>query len=280
MGTVSQLRGHATKLAITAPANHTLAHYELRLGDERLALNPLLGQRIRLRHEGEIRCVYCGRKTRKSFSQGHCYRCFISLASCDRCIMSPERCHFFEGTCREPEWGERHCFAPHIVYLAASANLKVGITKPSQMPVRWLDQGASRALPIFDVASRQQSGFVEDLLRSRISDRTPWQRMLKGEQSDANLLAWRDALFEEFATPLEALRQRFGEQAIKPRFDSVRSFEYPVLEAPTKVKSVDLAKTPLLEGTLLGLKGQYLILDTGVINIRRYQGYLLSVEAG
>ncbi|MGJ8517418.1 DUF2797 domain-containing protein [Carnimonas bestiolae] len=280
MGEGVTLQGHARKLDISAADNHSVAQYRLPLGEHSVDLNGLLGQRIRLRQLGEIRCVACGKRTKKSFSQGHCWYCFTHLARCDRCIMAPELCHYFEGTCREPEWGERHCFAPHIVYLAASASLKVGITKPSQMPVRWLDQGASQALPIFSVASRQQSGMVEDLLRSAVSDRTPWQRMLKGEQLEVDLAATAVQLRERFRDGLQALSERFGEGAITPYPDSQAwHFHYPVLEAPSKVKSIDLERTPELEGTLLGLKGQYLILDSGVINVRRFQGYLLEFDA-
>ncbi|MGJ8524375.1 hypothetical protein LMG33818_000083 [Halomonadaceae bacterium LMG 33818] len=252
-----------------------VAEYHLRLDDARIPLNPLLGKRISLRYLGDIHCVSCGRKTKKSF-QGHCWVCFTSLARCDRCIMSPELCHFEQGTCREPEWGLKHCFSPHIVYLAASASVKVGITKPSQMPVRWLDQGAVRALPIFDVASRQQSGIIEDLLRQKISDRTPWQRMLKGQTSEADLQVEANQLVEIFASEIAQIQQQFGLEAIQRRRDSVRYFHYPVLESPKKIVSLNLEKQPHIEGTLMGMRGQYLILDVGVLNIRRFEGYQLA----
>lgn len=254
-----------------------LAEYHLRLDDARIPLNQLLGKRISLRYLGEIHCVSCGRKTKKSF-QGHCWPCFTSLARCDRCIMSPELCHFAQGTCREPEWGLKHCFAPHIVYLAASASVKVGITKPSQMPVRWLDQGAVRALPIFDVASRQQSGVIEDLLRQKISDRTPWQRMLKGQTTEADLQEEANQLMETFAPEIAQIQQQFGLDAIQRRRDVVRHFHYPVLESPKKIVSLNVEKQPHIEGTLMGMRGQYLILDVGVLNIRRFEGYRFEFE--
>jgi|GEM_PF-209756 len=256
-----------------------VAEYHLRLDDACLPLNPLLGKRISLRYLGEIHCVSCGRKTKKSF-QGHCWACFTSLARCDRCIMSPELCHFEQGTCREPAWGLKHCFAPHIVYLAASASVKVGITKPSQMPVRWLDQGAVKALPVFDVATRHQSGVIEDVLRRKISDRTPWQRMLKGQTSEADLQEVANSLMETFASEIAQIQQQFGLEAIQQRNDVVRYFNYPVLESPKKIVSLNLEKQPHVEGTLLGMRGQYLILDVGVLNIRRFEGYQLAFAYG
>ena len=110
-------------------------------------LNPYIGQRLTLKWHGEIKCQHCGRASKKSFSQGYCYPCSQRLAQCDLCVMSPERCHYDKGTCREPAWGEEFCMQSHIVYLANSSGIKVGITRPSQLPTRWLDQGAVQALP-------------------------------------------------------------------------------------------------------------------------------------
>jgi hypothetical protein len=135
--------------------------YELPLSDQRIALNPLLGKVIKLTFTGNIRCVHCNRTIKKSFNQGYCYPCFISLAQCDMCIMKPETCHYEAGTCREPSWGEEFCFKPHIVYLANSSGIKVGITRQTQIPTRWIDQGAVQALPIFKVQSRYMAGLIE-----------------------------------------------------------------------------------------------------------------------
>ena len=60
----------------------------------------------------------------------------------------------------------------------------------------------------------------------------------------------------------------------------VVQIRYPVLEYPEKVRSHNLDKEPRLEGTLMGIKGQYLIFDTAVINMRKYAGYLMQVSAG
>ncbi len=268
-------RGALSKMAVRLGET---AQYAFRLDEQEIAVNPLLGKRIRLEFLGAINCSHCGRKTKKSFAQGYCYPCFTKLAQCDSCIMSPERCHFDAGTCREPSWGEQFCMTDHVVYLANSSGIKVGITRASQIPTRWLDQGASQALPIFRVATRQQSGFVEDLLRSQVADKTNWRALLKGDAAPVDLPAVRDALMSSCAEGIAALQQRFGLQAIQPVSDvEVVEIRYPVDAYPTKVASHDLEKTPVVEGILKGIKGQYLILDTGVINLRKYTAYQVAV---
>ncbi|WP_210396838.1 DUF2797 domain-containing protein [Motiliproteus sediminis] len=256
------------------------AEYHFRLDDQQVAMNPLLGQRIQLRHTGGIHCLACGRKTKKSFSQGYCYPCFTRLPECDRCIMAPEHCHFHAGTCRDEAWGERNCMTDHLVYLANSSGIKVGITRVSQVPTRWLDQGATQALPILRVATRQQSGLVEAILREHVTDRTQWQRMLKGVPESQDLAAFRELLLQQCREPLQALQQQYGVQAIQPVYDvEPLQIDYPVRNYPLKVTALNLDKTPEIEGTLEGIKGQYLILDTGVINVRKYGAYQVELSA-
>ena len=276
MTTMNELgRGSLSKMAVRLGET---AQYAFRLDEQEVPVNPLLGKRVRLEFLGAIHCTHCGRKTKKSFSQGYCYPCFTKLAQCDSCIVSPEKCHFDAGTCREPEWGERFCMTDHVVYLANSSGVKVGITRASQIPTRWLDQGASQALPIFRVATRQQSGLVEDLLRTQVADKTNWRALLKGDAVPLDLPAIRDQLLESCAEGIAALQQRFGLQAIQPVSDAdVLEIRYPVEAYPTKVASHDLEKTPVVEGILRGIKGQYLILDTGVINLRKYTAYQVAV---
>ncbi|HYQ39820.1 MAG TPA: DUF2797 domain-containing protein [Pseudomonas sp.] len=269
-------RGALTKMAVRLDAP---VQYALRLGDAELAVNPLLGKALRLEYLGAIHCSHCGRRTRKSYAQGYCYPCMTRLAQCDSCIVSPEKCHFEAGTCREPEWGERFCMTDHVVYLANSSGVKVGITRATQLPTRWLDQGACQALPILRVATRQQSGLVEDLLRSQVADKTNWRALLKGDAAPVDLPAVREQLFDTCRDGLETLQQRFGLQAIQPLPDAeVVEMRYPVSVYPAKIASFDLDKNPVVEGTLQGIKGQYLIFDTGVINIRKYTAYQLAVQ--
>ena len=253
--------------------------YVFRLDDQEVPVNPLLGKTLRLEYLGAIHCTHCGRKTKTSFSQGYCYPCMQKLAQCDVCIMSPERCHYDSGTCREPSWGEQFCMTDHIVYLANSSGVKVGITRASQVPTRWIDQGATQALPILRVATRQQSGFVEDLLRSQVADKTNWRALLKGDAAPVDLPAIREQLFASCGAGIAELQQRFGLQAIQPLAGAeVLEIRYPIAAYPAKIASFNLDKQPLAEGTLLGIKGQYLMFDTGVINIRKYTAYQLAVH--
>ena len=242
-------------------------NYTLPIGDGSLPMNPLIGQTVRLEYLGEIRCVSCGRKTKKSFSQGHCFPCMRKLASCDGCIVRPETCHYAAGTCREPEWGETHCLIPHTVYLSNTGGTKVGITRGGNEMIRWVDQGASQALPIFTVPERLISGQVETQLKAHISDKTNWRKMLSGEPEMVDLHQLRDALLEN----VSAL-------GYTPRSDAETvTIRYPVQQYPEKVKSLDIEKLGTIEGKLWGIKGQYLIFDVGVINVRKYTGYTWRV---
>jgi hypothetical protein len=252
--------------------------YFLPLGEQRVALNPLLGCELRLRYTGRISCVHCGRATNKSFNQGYCYPCFQKLAQCDSCIISPERCHYAAGTCREPVWGDHFCMQDHIVYLANSSGLKVGITRASQVPVRWMDQGATQALAILRTRSRQQAGFCEVLLKQHVTDRTNWRNMLKGDSEVLDMEAEAQRLLGLCASGLDDIRARFGQHAVS-RLTGVRELRlnYPVQVQPERLQSHDLDKEPELSGPLLGIKGQYLMVGERVINIRKYTGYEIEL---
>jgi hypothetical protein len=253
--------------------------YTMLLGEHEIPLNDYLGRQLQLDFRGQIHCIHCDRKINKSFNQGYCYPCFRRLAQCDSCIVSPEKCHYDAGTCREPQWGEQHCMVDHVVYLANTSGVKVGITRGSQVPTRWMDQGATQAKPIFRVATRLYSGLVESLFKSHIADKTNWQAMLKGDAEPCDLEQVRQRLMQECAAGLDALGQEFGIQAITELVSEPEThIKYPVLEYPTKVSSFNLDKTPSIGGTLMGIKGQYLIFDSGVINMRKYGGYHISLS--
>jgi hypothetical protein len=185
-----QLSGNLRKMRVV---HEDPVAYFLRMGDEEIALNPLVGEHLSLRFSGHIHCTACGREINKSFNQGYCFPCFRSLAQCDRCMVSPELCHFHLGTCREPDWGLAHCMQPHVVYLANTSGIKVGITRATQVPTRWIDQGAVQALPLMNVTSRRASGVVETALKSHMADRTDWRRMLKGPPESADRRGERNA---------------------------------------------------------------------------------------
>ncbi|MCX4189576.1 DUF2797 domain-containing protein [Methylophaga sp. OBS3] len=252
--------------------------YQLHLADNDIAMHDYIGKSIRFDFLGAIHCQNCQRKTNKSYSGGFCFPCSQKLAQCDLCFMKPETCHYDEGTCREPDWGLSVCMQDHVVYLANSSGLKVGITRIGQVPTRWLDQGATQALPIFKVKSRYQSGLVEVLFKQHVADRTDWRKMLKGDAEPLDLAAQRDRLFEECAAEIETLQKQFPDGAITPlTAENVVTIRYPVDNYPEKIKALNFDKTPALEGILQGIKGQYLILDTGVLNIRKFAGYQVAI---
>ncbi|MFW5823427.1 MAG: DUF2797 domain-containing protein [Marinobacter sp.] len=275
MSEIIEASGRLRKMPVVAQRP---VGYTLRVGDHELPLNDLLGRTIEIRFSGEIRCIHCDRKTRKSFGQGYCYPCFKRLAACDSCIMSPEKCHYHLGTCREPEWGETHCMTGHVVYLANSSGLKVGITRASQVPTRWIDQGAVTAVPVLRVASRYLAGLVEVACKQHVADRTNWRTMLRGAAPDIDLVAERKALLARIAPELEQLAAEHGHDTIEVAVDPVWSLDYPVASWPDKIRTHNLDKEPVASGVLQGIKGQYLMLDTGVINIRKYTAYHVRVR--
>ncbi|MCU4674225.1 DUF2797 domain-containing protein [Catenovulum sp. 2E275] len=261
-------------------SNHsTPIEYKLPLGDQLVNLNQYIGQAIKLTHTGNIYCLNCSKKTKKSFSQGYCFNCMRKLAACDMCIMKPETCHYHLGTCREPKWGEDNCMIPHYVYLANTSGLKVGITRHTQIPTRWIDQGATQALPIFKVKTRRISGLVEIALAEFIADKTNWRALLKGDNAELDLLAKAAALKPLIAEKLADIKLNFGEDAIEELNESVVDLSFPVTQYPTKIKSFNFDKEAEVSGVLEGIKGQYLIFDTGVINIRKFTSYECEFEA-
>ena len=269
------MKGALSKMQVS-PGDQV--QYSLTLGDQVQSMNALIGRVIELEFLGSIHCQACGRLTNKSFSQGYCYPCFQTLAECDLCVMSPDRCHHHLGTCRDNDFAERFCMQTHHVYLANTSGLKVGITRRENLPTRWLDQGATQAIVIANTSSRRAAGLIEHALKAHVSDRTSWQRMLKGPGESIDLAEARDDLISRVQPELTDIQDELGLVAVQPVFDAdVHQFDYPVSRYPEKVKSHNLDKSPRLEGTLMGIKAQYLILDTAVINLRKYTAYQVSL---
>jgi len=269
LGTLRKMRSHLDE--------NQQVQYQLPVGDALLDLNPLIGSELTLTHTGKILCCNCGKKTKKSYSQGHCYVCMQKLASCDMCIMKPETCHYAAGTCREPSWGEANCFVPHYVYLSNTSGIKVGITRHTQLPTRWIDQGATQGLPIFKVETRFISGLVETALAEMIADKTNWRTMLKGNADDVDLKAQAQTLIPQITERLAAITAEHGEFAVTQLDEPIEPIHFPVSEFPTKITSHNFDKNPEVKGILKGIKGQYLIFDTGVINVRKFGSYEISV---
>jgi hypothetical protein len=241
----------------------------------RLALNALLGAGLRIEFLGRISCIHCGRDTRRSYGSGYCYPCFTTLARCDLCVVSPDRCHYHLGTCREPEWGETFCMHDHLVYLANTSGLKVGITRAGREVGRWLDQGAVQALPIAAAGSRRLAGLVEVALARHVSDRTDWQQLTRRDPQPLDLPAAARRLREALGGLPASVRWLESERC--------RRFAYPVSAypaLPAQLRAPGPAEPAALSGTLLGVKGQYLLLSDGVFNVRRHAGYHVRVELG
>ncbi|RHX90635.1 DUF2797 domain-containing protein [Leptospira stimsonii] len=233
-----------------------------------------LGKKYKLAFTGKIRCVSCGRITKKSFNQGNCFTCFQTLAENDLCILRPDTCHYHLGTCRQPDWGDSHCFRPHTVYLANSSAIKVGITKENPVSNRWVDQGAVQGIPLVEVGSRRDAGIIEKELSKVLSDRTTWQKMVAGDPEPIDLSERK----KEFLQKIEDLDFDL-DYRVSPQ-EKPTVIRYPVLHFPEKILSLSPEKNLVIEDILTGIKGQYLLFQSGVINIRAYGGYeaTLSVE--
>ncbi|MEO0575230.1 MAG: DUF2797 domain-containing protein, partial [Pseudomonadota bacterium] len=206
---MTEIQGHARKMLVS---NAETVDYTMRLDDARLPMTGLVGQRVQIRFTGNIHCQNCGRKTKKSYSQGYCFPCSQRLAACDMCIVRPHTCHFDNGTCREPDWGQTHCFQDHFVYVSNTSGLKVGITRQDQLPTRWIDQGATQARPIFRTRSRHVAGMLEKTIGAHVSDRTDWRRMLKGNADDRDLAAEAQALVDKAAEGIAAVQSQFEDR--------------------------------------------------------------------
>lgn len=244
--------------------------YELLLSNP-VMMNSLLGKDITLNWLGTINCQKCGKITKKSFGEGFCYNCFVSAPEAAECIIRPELCRAHLGEGRDPKWEEEHHNRPHVVYLAASSAVKVGITRMEQVPTRWIDQGASSAIKLAITPNRFEAGVLEVALKDVFTDKTHWQRMLKNDIDPfIDLVEEKWSLEEHLPSDLV---DQFTDD------DEVIEINYPVLQYPNTVKSLTFDKEPKITGKLKGIKGQYLIFEGGkVLNIRKHTGYYVEVE--
>ncbi len=240
------------------------------LGD--ISLNSLLGSEISIRFTGKITCVNCQRTIKKTFGDGYCFPCFQKLAACDICILKPELCHFRHGTCREPEWGKANCLIPHVVYVANTTGLKVGITREHKKLERWGDQGAIEALVVARVPERYLAGLAEVAIAEHVSDKADWRALLKGQEFNVDLPGEKQRLLKHLPAELVQFATH-GDVA-----DTVHRFAYPVLQYLAKATTFNPEKEPQLRGKLQGIRGQYLLIDEKAINIRKYIGYEVAFE--
>ncbi|CAM3667651.1 DUF2797 domain-containing protein [Flavobacterium gelidilacus] len=234
-----------------------------------LNVNQLIGKETEIVFQG-FKCLNCG-KQKKIFRQGFCYDCFMSSASVGDWIMRPElSTAHLEIEDRDLVYEKKVQLQPHIVYLALSSEVKVGVTRKTQVPTRWIDQGALQAVPIVEVPNRYLAGITEVALKNHFADKTAWQKMLKNDVPQVDLLAER--LKAEQWLPTEA------KPFFMPKVELL-DLHYPVLEYPTKVKSLNLDKTPSFTGRVSGIKGQYLLFEDGtVFNVRSNEGYVVRIS--
>jgi len=243
-------------------------HYKLPLGNRKVEINSLLGHNIQIRYLGKIHCIRCGRETTRSFAQGFCYPCFSTAPETEDCVLRPELCRAHEGVARDMEYARNHCLIEHVVYLSLTSGLKVGVTRNTQVPTRWIDQGAVQAIELARTPNRFSAGLIEVGLKIHMDDKTNWRKMLTGQGPEGiNLMSEKKRI--GLLLPQELKKYLVTD-------DRVTNLVYPVEQYPGKVKSLNFDKEPEISGVLTGIKGQYLIFsDSRVINLRKFGGYLV-----
>ncbi len=248
--------------------NGSPIQYYLVFENDFLNVNQLLGKKISINFL-RYQCLNCGLQ-KKVYRQGFCYDCFFEIPQAADWIIKPELSKAHLGIEeRDLEYEERVQLQPHIVYLANSSSVKVGVTRKTQVPTRWIDQGAHEAIEIVEVPNRYLAGITEVALKNHVSDKTNWRTMLKNDIKDEDLVEWRNKL-KQFI-PSDAIEYYLEN-------NSETNLQFPVLRYPEKPKSLNLEKNPFYEGILKGIKGQYLIFeDDTVFNIRSNEGCVVSI---
>lgn len=238
-----------------------------------IGLNTWVGKHITISFEGQIHCRVTGQTIRKAYGEGMSYQAWSEHPSAVESVLRPELSRIHEGIAlRDFEWEQKHHNQPHYVYISQTGAFKVGVTRTTNRPFRWHDQGAVTAVAIAEVPYRQLAGEMEVALKEVLSDKTNFRKMLANVQMDIPALEdWKEECFEHLGSVYE------------PFFidESPATFEYPVLSYPDKVNSLTLDKVPKIGGTLEGIKGQYLLFDgERVMNVRRHSGYRVRIEIG
>ncbi len=262
-----QLKGIAKKMRVKLEEGKV--QYYLPFAEDVL-VNEFLGKEISIKFTGVINCVSCGRETNKTFGDGLCFPCFRDAPEASPCIIRPELCEAHLGNGRDVAWEQRNHNVPHVVYLALSSSVKVGVTRASQVPTRWIDQGANSAIILAEVPYRRLAGEIEVFLKDHYTDKTSWQAMVKNHVAEADLFEEKENAAYELPPEL---------QDFVSDNDEVWYLGYPVLEFPTKAKSVKLDKINELSGKLAGIKGQYFLFSDGrVFNWRNHSGYNVELD--
>jgi len=247
---------------------HPIQYYML-FEDDFLNVNQVLDKSLTIRFI-KYQCLNCG-EDRPIYRQGFCKSCFFDIPSAGDWIMRPElSTAHLDKEDRDLDYEKKVQLQPHIVYLANSSNLKVGVTRKSQVPTRWIDQGAHEAIEIVETPNRYLAGITEVALKEHVGDKTNWRKMLTNDVDDKNLVDWRQKL--KAYIPEEAMDYFIAS-------NSETHLDYPVLRYPKKVQSLILTKTPEYTGVLIGVKGQYFIFeDNTVFNVRGSEGFYVGLE--
>ncbi len=248
--------------------SHPIQYY-LIFENDFININQLLDKTITIQFVG-YQCLNCG-LNKPIYRQGFCKSCFFDIPQAADWIMRPELSTAqLDQEDRDLAYEKKVQLQPHVVYLANSSNVKVGVTRKSQVPTRWIDQGAHEAIEIVEVPNRYLAGITEVALKDYVGDKTNWRTMLKNDIVDENLVEWREKLKQYI--PNEA-KDYFIES------NTETNIEFPVLQYPEKPNSLNLDKTPNYSGVLKGIKGQYLIFeDQTVFNVRGSEGYVVGIE--
>jgi hypothetical protein len=245
--------------------------YFLLLGTEVIPLNDFLGTNISLTYLNQITCIRCGKKTKTSFAQGYCYPCFIKSPETEECVLNPEKCRAHEGVARDMEYARHNCLIDHTVYLADSGGLKVGVTRNTQLITRWIDQGAASVIKLAQTPNRYLAGIIEVTLKKYYPDKTNWRLMLTNQSKNS------PDLFVQKLRAIDLLTED-----LKPYVtnnNDIVKLCYPVLDYPEKVLSMGFDNHKTISGKLIGIRGQYLIFEDGlVLNIRKHSGYNIDFE--
>lgn len=260
---------------LPARLEHDAVHYYLSMAErEPIALNKLIGKEFQLEFTGRLQCIDCKKIVKKFYAPGLCYVCMMSSALNSDCILRPELCEAHLGKGKVPEWEERYHNQPHIVYLANSGGLKVGVTRADQIPTRWIDQGADEAIILALTPYRQLAGQIEVVLKNQLSDKTNWRAMLKNVK-DLSI----DLKVEKNRYALWLVDQNQEFEHYIAEDDTVHVLNYPTTVLTQPIQSVKLDKQAKLEGILTGIKGQYLIFnEKTVMNIRSHAGYEVVIN--
>ena len=256
---------------LNSEVEYTLPLYETTQPSLNIELNQLIGRTIKISFSGIINSDDTGKKIRKAYGEGMSYDAFKSSPLAVESIIRPELSKIHLGVAlRDYDWEMQHHMKPHIVYLSKTAGNKVGVTKESQIPIRWIDQGAIQALIIARVPYRQAAGAIEISLKKHISDKTNWRKMLQNEINQDSLLSIRDELFSK-------VENEYRQYLV--REETLYDINFPVIKYPEKVKSLTLDKVPEIEEKLVGIKGQYLLFENDLVfNVRRHSGYLIELS--